>query len=562
MRFRLRPERMSLATKSRWLFGIAAFVMITAAALITFQRAEQLTNYQNISAGQAVAKTEIARHVALAQGNQLPSNPQLQIQFDAMPQKLSAPRLVPIRELQQALPRSFPADALDRFTKRRDRENFTRLETIDDKVVFQYAEPLRNFGSCVECHSPPGTTLPVADVEAPALIFSATRPATAPTTKSTTQPVAKLVAPVGELLGAVVVHIPDQVPLQQIILNRVFLIGGALFSGLLAIVTLSFIITRLILRPVRVLQETAEKVSAGDLNVRSDIATGDEFQKLSETFNRMLRNLKNSRNALSSANKSLDLQIVKLSQVNVGLNEANRLKNEFLANVSHELRTPLNSILGFADLLRETLPKDDARSQRYLQNIAHSSGNLLDLINDLLDLAKIEAGRVEVRPGELSLSDLFEGLAGLLKPLLEKKQLVLQLQVSPDVPIVRTDAARFQQVLYNLLSNAIKFSPNGSQIDLIAVRQDDNHVRVAVKDRGPGIDPQHHETIFEKFRQLDQSVTRNFGGTGLGLSISRELMKLLGGSIGVDSELGKGATFWCVLPIGDVNESGSERSSS
>jgi signal transduction histidine kinase len=147
------------------------------------------------------------------------------------------------------------------------------------------------------------------------------------------------------------------------------------------------------------------------------------------------------------------------------------------------------------------------------------------------------------------LSDLFEGLRGLLKPLLETKQLTLATQVSPDVPIVRTDAARLQQVLYNLLSNAIKFSPPGVAIDLVAARLDESHVRIAVVDRGPGIPPESHQVIFEKFRQLDQGVTRKFGGTGLGLSISRELMKLLGGSIGVDSEVGSGSTFWLVLPI-------------
>src|SRR5207302_841083 len=140
---------------------------------------------------------------------------------------------------------------------------------------------------------------------------------------------------------------------------------------------------------------------------------------------------------------------------NVALYESNRLKSEFLANVSHELRTPLNSILGFAELLKDT-QNGDARTMRYVSNILTSGRNLLELINDLLDLAKIEAGRMEVRSEPLSLNDLFEGLASILKPLVEKQGVVLQASVARDVPILSTDGPKLQQILYNFLSNAIK----------------------------------------------------------------------------------------------------------
>jgi len=216
---------------------------------------------------------------------------------------------------------------------------------------------------------------------------------------------------------------------------------------------------------VRVLQDTAEKVSQGDLNIRSDISTGDEFQQLSETFNTMLGNLKSSADQLRSSNKALDLKLGQLSETNVALYESNRLKSEFLANVSHELRTPLNSILGFAELLRETVAggAGDGKPARYLQNILSAGQNLLDLINDLLDLAKIEAGRMEVRSQPLSLGDVFEGLVNLLKPLSEAKGVSIVPEVATGVPIIETDPAKLQQVLYNLLSNAIKFSPSGGE---------------------------------------------------------------------------------------------------
>jgi signal transduction histidine kinase len=268
-------------------------------------------------------------------------------------------------------------------------------------------------------------------------------------------------------------------------------------------------------------------------------------------------------------NKSLDIKLGQLSESNVALYEANRLKSEFLANVSHELRTPLNSILGFADLLKDSAG-NDAKSTRYVQNILSSGRNLLDLINDLLDLAKIEAGRMEIRSEPLSLNDLFEGLTSVLKPLSEQKQLMLVISVANDVPIIQTDPGKLQQVLYNFLSNAIKFSPPGSRIDLRAQREpatadaerEDagngngnsaaDGVRISVTDRGPGIAPEQHEVIFEKFRQIDASHTRTHSGTGLGLAISKELTALLRGTIGVDSTPGRGSTFWIVLPLKNV----------
>jgi signal transduction histidine kinase len=251
---------------------------------------------------------------------------------------------------------------------------------------------------------------------------------------------------------------------------------------------------------------------------------------------------------LRSINKSLDIKVGQLAESNVALYESNRLKSEFLANVSHELRTPLNSILGFAELLKD-VTSPDQKSSRYVQNIMTSGKNLLDLINDLLDLAKIEAGRMEVRSEPLSLNDLFEGLASILKPVTEAKGLILKATVSADVPILNTDAPKLQQVLYNFLANAIKFSPAGGVIDLRAIMTDPERVHISVADRGPGIESDKQNLIFEKFRQIDGSVTRQHGGSGLGLAISKELTTLLEGTIGVDSKPGEGATFWITLPV-------------
>ncbi len=540
---RFRQLRISLAAKCQILFGMAVILIIAAALFVPWQRMEQLTEQLNERSARTLVDYAIDSHVArhapaTTQPNQLESAyviPTSQpSDTDATRSKdrpMLPPRLILAgggRDDVELTP--FERRAAHKLTDRRDRDSVSQFyETESGGRGYRFA---RVENSCIRCHTS---------------VTEASAAATAPTSKSI----------VAKTIGIVAVDIPSQIETSQLLLNRVFILTAGLLAGTLAIVVFYLITTRLILQPVRVLQETAQKVSEGDLNIRSDISTGDEFEQLSETFNTMLTNLKTSADQLRAVNKSLDIKLGQLAESNVALYEANRLKSEFLANVSHELRTPLNSILGFADLLKDApATSTDAKAVRYIQNILSSGRNLLDLINDLLDLAKIEAGRMEIRSEPLSLGDLFEGLISVLKPLTEQKSLNIVPTVATDVPIIHTDPAKLQQVLYNLLSNAIKFSPAGERIDLMAEREYPDGVRIAVTDRGPGIAEEKQQVIFEKFRQLDASVTRTHSGTGLGLAISKELMTLLGGSIGVASESGKGSTFWVVLPL--RNEAGTQ----
>jgi signal transduction histidine kinase len=536
---RLRQSKISLAAKCQLLFGAAEILIIAAALWVPWQRMDQLTDQRNEGAAQAVVRTAVAQHVAMEQARAaagifpttMPAMPA------AVPTILDGegfllPRLVPISAIGTPALTRFEATAFTHFGRDPDRAFDQRLYPLGEgREGYRYAQPLYAQHECLACHAGQATSAPSTNQ---AIAPLATRPANE----------------MPRMIGLVSADIPSQIDPRQLLLNRVFLFSAGLFAGTLAIISFYLITTRLILQPVRVLQETAEKVSQGDLNIRSDINTGDEFQQLSETFNVMLVNLKKSADQLRAVNKGLDLKLGQLAESNVALYESNRLKSEFLANVSHELRTPLNSILGFADLLKDQVQTTtDAKAGRYLQNIVSSGNNLLDLINDLLDLAKIEAGRMEVRSEPLPLGDLFEGLTNLLKPLAEPKRLSIVPSIGREVPILRTDPSKLQQILYNLLSNAIKFSPAGGTIDLAAELQGDDAVRITVSDMGPGIELGKQSLIFEKFRQIDGSVTREHSGSGLGLAISKELTSLLGGSIGLQSAPGEGATFWLVLPL-------------
>lgn len=540
---RLRKLKISLAAKVQLLFGAAVVLIISAALFVPWQRMDQLTEQLNERTAAAVARQAVAYHLLtakpddvattqLAGTTQPATQPVIMLDDQPVPQ----PKMFLFSPAsEQKLPR-FEASALTQFTTRPHTLFHARLYENGEsgEGSYRYALPLLASDQCMKCHD---------SADAPLMAREQSDSSNTSAANTPEPP---------RLLGMVSVEIPSQIQTRQVLLNRVFILTAGLIAGILAIVIFYLVMTRLILQPVRVLQETAAKVSEGDLNIRSDINTGDEFQVLSETFNTMLTNLKNGADQLRAVNKSLDLKLGQLAESNVALYESNRLKNEFLANVSHELRTPLNSILGFAELLRELAgAAPDTKGSRYIQNIVNAGHNLLDLINDLLDLAKIEAGRMEVRSEPLSLADLFEALTSVLKPLTEAKMLTIVPTVQPNVPIVETDSSKLQQILYNFLSNAIKFSPTGGQIELVAEPLGDR-IRINVTDHGMGIDPAQHGTIFEKFRQLDGSVTRQHSGTGLGLAISKELTTLLGGSIGVQSAVGAGATFWITLPLKNV----------
>ena len=275
-------------------------------------------------------------------------------------------------------------------------------------------------------------------------------------------------------------------------------------------------------------------------------------RRLSVEVRHAAQRLESQNAALTSLNDKLEEQHRELSRLNVELDQASKLKDQFLANVSHELRTPLNSVIGFSDLLLtgqvEGAPLSGTQRD-YLETISRNGRHLLQLINELLDLSKIAAGHMDLRLEPVTLDTLFREAADSVRAQLEARRHKLAIEPAPEPFTVTADRGRLLQVLLNLLSNAIKFTTDGGRVTLSARLGDGGrHVRVAVSDTGIGIAPHDQAKLFQEFVQLDATPSRRYEGTGLGLALSKRLVELHGGTIGVESELGKGSTFWFTLP--------------
>jgi len=353
-------------------------------------------------------------------------------------------------------------------------------------------------------------------------------------------------------LRVIKVVIPYEPTQRALAWNKAILIATWVITVFLAMVALYIIVRYVIVKPLEHLREVSDSISRGDTEMRADISTNDEFEELAESFNRMLRHMTDAQAELRGLNVDLDAKVDELAQVNVQLYEMNRVKGDFLANMSHELRTPLNSIIGFSDVLQGIDSLSD-KQKRYARNIQKSGRLLLEMINDILDLAKMEAGKMEVRVSEFRIYSVIQAQCDMVRSLTEEKNIDLEVDVQPDTPPLYQDQVKVQQILTNLLSNAIKFTPEGGRISVTAHMAKNGLLHLGVSDTGVGIAEEDREIIFEKFRQSktvlgEDGLTREYSGTGLGLSIVKEMCKLLGGEIHFSSELGKGSTFTVTLP--------------
>jgi signal transduction histidine kinase len=315
-------------------------------------------------------------------------------------------------------------------------------------------------------------------------------------------------------------------------------------------------------RPIAALSDGASRLAGGDLGVRIGVHTRDELEDLAHQFNRMAQALQDNvlqleqrvadkTRDLAVANADLELVNTELQRANFALRLASQHKSEFLAHMSHELRTPLNAILGFADVLREGMAGPMNEAQREFAGDIHASGlHLLELINDVLDLAKIEAGQVVLQPSPFVVREVLDAAVAMVRQRCLRAGLTLEVAVAPEVGTWVADPRRFKQVLLNLLFNAVKFTPAGGVRVCVAVEPGQGLV-VLVQDSGLGIDPAEHERIFEPFYQAAREAAAGdtaLQGTGLGLPLARQLVRQHGGEIAVFSRRGAGASFVFHLP--------------
>jgi len=308
--------------------------------------------------------------------------------------------------------------------------------------------------------------------------------------------------------------------------SRWIVVGFAVGSIGLALL-LGYAISWSLIEPVKRMDASLREIGSGDFSQRVEVANRDELGALATNLNRMRD---------------------ELGRLYAQLEAANRHKSEFLANMSHELRTPLNAVLGFSDLLLQRIfGALNEKQEEYLRDIRESGAHLLSLINDILDLSKIEAGRMELELKDFDLPQAVSDAMILVRERAMRREVALDVAIDAGVATVRADERKIKQVLLNLLSNAIKFTPEGGQITVHAT-QGNGCVQVSVRDTGIGIAPEDQGVIFEEFRQVGSSAAKQ-EGTGLGLALCRKFIELHGGTIWVSSEVGKGSAFTFALPV-------------
>jgi two-component system sensor histidine kinase BarA len=542
---RLRP--LSLAVKCQLMFGLAVVITIVLALMLPYIWMRQLIKTDYLDTERARVETLLLRQhfqlktrssdslVPLDKAGHVldPNNPRISWIRTDSERPEAQKRLQQLTERQR--------QTIELLKAEESRNDTISFEKKDGIYYSEYVRIVRATDNCISCHNPQGS----------AGTFSS-----------------------NEVIGAIIIQSPAGEISKTQLLNWVWLGVAGLIGGTGAIIAFYWITQRVILSPIRQLRSLVNNVAEGNLDIRSSIKTGDEYEKLASAFNHMLDGLQATQEKLRQTNQQLDAKIAELSERNIELFKANKLKGEFLANISHEFRTPLNAIIGFAQVLREKpgiLHKDKTR--RYAENIITAGNRLLGMINDLLELAKTRAGKVELHIGNTSLPEIIDAAVATFSLQTRKKKIKVRVVTEPNLPALVTDAGKVQQIVYNFLSNAVKFTPEHGRIEIWAgpspiagnvasISSDEQtltgpvepgleprYVRIAVSDTGCGIGQQNKEKIFEKFRQIDGSLTRETAGSGLGLTICRELAVLLAGSIGMESEVGKGSTFWLDIPV-------------
>jgi signal transduction histidine kinase len=330
--------------------------------------------------------------------------------------------------------------------------------------------------------------------------------------------------------------------------------SALLLVGFSMAVLASLFVGRRVVRPLEALRRGVERIGKGELNHRLDLKTGDEIEILAEEFNEMAAHV---RDAYTGLERKVAERTHALKVANEKLEEASQLKSQFLANVNHELRTPVSAIIGYARLvLRGTQGQISQLQRDNLQDLLHNAERLLSQIDSLLEFSKIEAGKMEVHVQPVKLDEVIKGAISTVEPTMNGDSVRIIREIASDLPALNTDREKLRQILLNLLDNAVKFTDRG-EIKVMASQQN-GALKLTVSDTGIGIEKEELKQIFEEFHRGHSSSIKKYRGTGLGLAIVKQFANLLGGEVGVESEVGKGSVFIITLPF-DYREKGLDQ---
>ncbi len=354
--------------------------------------------------------------------------------------------------------------------------------------------------------------------------------------------------PIPELLGYVLVR-KSKENISEILSNTIMTnLTISLVVSLLMFAVIRFSLNRLI-TPLDKLAKTMGE-TVGDVHVYATLDGPKEVLDIAHAYNKMIEALAQYQNQLRRHNEILEYEVEKRTQDLVYARDmaiqANQNKTNFLSNVSHELRTPLQSIIGYSDLIQESLPSGMADVEADLNTIIYNANNLLRMINSILDMAKVESGKIDLLNKPTLVSKLIENVVETIKPLLNVNHNKLKIKADIQEDPILIDADKLHQIMLNLLSNAVKFTQNG--IVSFEIKQTSQHLDFCVNDTGIGMTEEQCLHIFEPFYQIDASITRRYQGTGLGLAITHQFCNLMGGEIFVKSEQGQGSSFNVIIP--------------
>lgn len=434
-------------------------------------------------------------------------------------------------------PDPFEKKVLEKFSNDTAIDSYWELVKEEGQRYFCYVTPMRIDETCLECHGEPAGEMDISGY-------------------------AKEGMKIGDLAGAISITMPTTIQDQALVFNMFWQCMTFTLLIIGCVLAIYYFVTKRVTKPIEHLETAVKQVGEGDLNVDlQNLRAAEEIEGLAEHFDNMAKQLKElysdlehkvelRTSELGKANEQLQIKQIQLEKVNTLLKEDSQYKADFLAMVSHELRTPLTAIIIFAEILLKKKRFEDSSEEQILCEIKENSEVLLHMINNILDLARLETGRNSLSIETVDLVDVINNVECVIRPLAQRNDIHLTARVERGVPLIQGDYEKVRRIIENLAGNAIKFTPLGGKVAIQAsLAEDPRYVKITVQDNGIGISKENQAHIFEKFIQVDSSSSRQYNGSGLGLALAKELTELHGGVISVESDLNKGSTFIVLLPI-------------